>query len=97
MDTNKSVTANFNHDIAVNEEILTNQINVYPNPTTNIFNIKVANGLEVKQVLISNIEGKVIQINYNTNQISLQDCENGLYFIQIETNNGIAIKRIVKL
>lgn len=63
----------------------TSKVMVYPNPTTDIFNVE--SELDIKQIEVYNSVGqKVLTTTQKT--INLQSATNGLYFITVTTNNG---------
>ena len=80
-----------------------NNLDVYPNPSNNIFNItfNVDNLLHLN-IKIINVLGKIVYteekqqfIGEYTKQISLDDYVNGIYFLEIETDNGIINKKLI--
>ena len=75
------------------------EIEIYPNPSNGIFNIKNNNNLEIKEISISDISGKLIS-NKNTiskNTIDLSSQGKGIYFIKISTKNHVySLKAVVK-
>lgn len=67
---------------------------VYPNPTSGLLKVSAAN---LKQITLTNALGQVIvtaKANNNDYFIDLSSYENGLYFIQIETENGLSTQRV---
>jgi len=86
---------------SVNEiKSLDNSFNVYPNPTRDIINImSLDNNIIVKSLSIYNFVGQslmhILQNKNNTlTTLDLSGFSKGLYFIKIETNEGLAIKKI---
>ena len=73
---------------------------VYPNPVNDIVNISLAvNAVEVEinKVTISDVNGRIVkEFNSNLNQLNVSDLNSGVYFLNIETQNGKATKKIVK-
>lgn len=70
--------------------------NVYPNPTNGIINLPYKDFLS-NTVRISNIEGKIckqINIEYD-NTINLSNLENGIYFIEYNTSNGVKREKVI--
>ena len=67
-------------------------IAVYPNPTTGIFNVKAEN---IKQVAVVNMTGQVIMTqnvdNYEV-MIDMSAFDNGMYLVNIITEQGTAVK-----
>lgn len=82
-----------------NEYIKNNgNIIIYPNPTNGLFTISSTD--LVKDVIIKDVTGKIIQskenINYHTQNLDLQLSDKGLYFISIKTNSGTNNFKIIK-
>lgn len=79
-----------------------NQIAVYPNPSTGIFNIAFGN-LNPNKIEVYDISGKLIlQKNglevsgNNQTNIDLSNTSTGVYFVKISTENNTITKRIIK-
>lgn len=78
-----------------------NEINIYPNPTSGLFNVQIS---QFENALINNIEiynlyGECIhkQICKSANQqIDLSSLSSGIYLLQIKTQLGTIVKKIVK-
>ena len=85
---------------ANNESINENTIslNLYPNPAGDV--LFLATEMNVKEVSIYDIYGRTVrqQVNKTTGQqvIDVADLENGIYFINIKTDNGNIVERFVK-
>ena len=78
-------------------------LTIYPNPSRDIFNVTFtsedAQDLEVR---IINIVGEVVYTENleqftgeYTKQINLSDNAKGIYFLEIETNEGIINKKLI--
>ena len=82
-----------------------NNLDIYPNPIRDVFNISLTS--ENKQNLrlrILNIMGEELVcekleqfIGEYTKQINLSDNAKGIYFLEIETNDGIINKKLILL
>ena len=77
-----------------------NQIEVYPNPSTGVFNLNL-NNVEAKNIEIYDVTGKLIKKMENKSitqltQIDLSNASNGIYFVKISTENDTVTKRIIK-
>ena len=75
------------------EEANDSRIALYPNPTTSILNI-AANG--VKEVSVLDINGRTVMTEQNVNSIDMSELANGVYFVRVITNDGVATEKIVK-
>ncbi len=71
------------------------KIEITPNPVKNNFNI--VSNLDVKKVEIFSILGKLIYSeNYTSNQIDISKLEKGVYLVNIDTENGTIVKKMIK-
>jgi hypothetical protein len=91
LEANFEITASLN----VYEFNLVDQIKLYPNPTTGLFYIEIPEQLILNKITIYDVLGKIVLQNKNKN-INLNQFMSGGYFIKINTDSGIALKRIVK-
>lgn len=74
------------------EEIDNQGIIIYPNPANNVVNIVCAN--EIIQLM--DINGQLMNINVQNNQMNISDLPSGIYLMKIETSNGIFYKKLIK-
>ena len=76
------------------------EINLYPNPTEDILNIVLGNQV-IKQITIYDASGRQIK-DWSTEQfknqltLDIKDLSKGIYFIKINTPQGIIRKSFVK-
>jgi hypothetical protein len=89
--------------VGVTELDLNTAIDLYPNPNNGQFNLNF--GVDLGEVMIEvvGLNGQVVyseQIANATNgavkTIQLNNASNGVYFVRIQTANGLVVKRIVK-
>lgn len=81
-------------DSGINE--LTNDaISVYPNPATDVLNIKIASHVDVQSITIQNELGQTVQaFNGNTNVLSIDHLAEGIYYVQVvDSGNTVITKR----
>lgn len=72
-----------------------NNFSIYPNPTNNSF--KIQTDIVIKTVSIYNLLGqKIINFSVNTNEYSIEKLQTGTYIIEIESERGKNISRIIK-
>jgi hypothetical protein len=76
---------------------------IYPNPSRDVFNITfTSEELQDLRVRVMNIIGEEIIIEEleqfigeYTKQINLEDNAKGIYFLEIETNDGVINKKLI--
>lgn len=72
------------------------ECSLYPNPTLGPIHINTF-GQNVKAITILNPYGQVVQTPlYLNNEISLADLPTGIYYINIQTQNSIFLKKLFK-
>jgi hypothetical protein len=83
------------------EEFEQNIVSIYPNPSSEVFNIKIGD-IQPKSLDVTDISGKIIYskktFDNSTNdlQINLSNVTNGVYFIKIATDRKSVTKKIIK-
>lgn len=72
-----------------------NSVSVYPNPVRDYLSIETKYAL--KKIEIYNMTGQQIYANPQPDfQVSMSSLKPGIYFLKIETNAGIDVKKIIK-
>ncbi len=72
------------------KEISETDISIYPNPATSQLTIN-SNQLSITNITIIDITGKTVKsINKNTNTVDVSNLQNGLYILQVQTQEGIS-------
>jgi Flp pilus assembly pilin Flp len=76
------------------DDFVSSQFELFPNPISNEFTIKLKDGSQLEKAIIYNQLGQFIkeETKYKINVSSLSK---GLYLIKIKTNKGIATKKII--
>ena len=80
-----------------------NNLDIYPNPTRDIFNIRFnSDEQQDLRIRILSVVGAEVYsedrdnfIGEYTKQVSLDNYGKGIYFLEIETNNGIINKKLI--
>ncbi|RRA96249.1 T9SS type A sorting domain-containing protein [Paenimyroides viscosum] len=80
--------------LASNNEFVSQNFNIYPNPTSDILNISLENNLVLEHVTIYNNLGQVVK-TATENVIDVSHLAKGLYFVEVTTNQGKATKKVV--
>jgi Secretion system C-terminal sorting domain len=91
--TNTSVTS------SINDTFLAQNVQIYPNPATDILSIEVQN-MQLKEVAILDLTGRIIQTYKTENSrfdVPLGQQVAGSYFVKILSDKGVVVKRFVKM
>jgi len=84
----------------ITEETLANNISVFPNPAIDRLVIETSNNEKVNAVKVFDVLGKLLVDNKveGTERLELNvtDLEKGIYYMEITTGNGKAVKKFNK-
>ena len=69
---------------------------IYPNPTTNMIYIQTPNGTLIDKFIITDLLGKEIISQINTNQVSTEILSNGIYLVQIFSGDAKYQSKFIK-
>ena len=89
--------------ITAGDDNLSDNLNIYPNPTRGIFNISfISDELDNFEISVVDAFGKLISkeekqafVGEYTKQLDLSQYPRGIYMVQIRTNNSFVSKRVV--
>jgi hypothetical protein len=93
-DKNAKAPVDPNPTTSISENFATS-FAVFPNPAKDILYVIGENTLN-STISILDQAGKVVKHFSNTNSLSIQDLDNGVYFIQIESNNKNETLKFIK-
>ncbi|MBN2174604.1 MAG: PKD domain-containing protein [Bacteroidales bacterium] len=83
-----------NHITGIDENIQ-RQVNIYPNPARN--EISFSSPINIQKVTILNMVGKRVyqdELNDSKGNLDISSLENGIYFLRLETNDGMINKKL---
>ena len=92
-----------NPTLSVNDsDHLDSAIGLYPNPVRDSFTLQNSKNLNLMNAKIIDLKGGVIQSDDlrsmgTRKKISMQNFQSGIYFVRIESETSVTVKRIVKL
>jgi hypothetical protein len=73
-------------------------VHIFPNPSNGQFSVEWANGFE-KQISVMDITGRVV-VNKTTleerTNFNITDLPNGVYYVQLRSNNSSNVFKIIK-
>lgn len=74
-----------------------NEINIFPNPLSTLLKITMPTNIVLKKLIIFNAKGaKMMESNSVQESYNISELPNGLLFVDIQTNKGRLIKKIIK-
>ncbi len=77
-----------------------NNLSISPNPTKGLLNIANTNALTLQNAVLTDIDGRIINTihlnNVDNPTIDLSDLNTGVYFLKIETEQGVGTTKIIK-
>ena len=81
-------------------EAFARKFSAYPNPANNVVNISNNDNISLTSVDINDINGRTVKTikvnNISETQLNISDLSAGVYFMNINTDSGIAVKKFVK-
>ena len=80
---------------SVEEKLSSNDVSVFPNPTANQLFIDLPKNIRTFECIVSDINGKEIISELNSNSMDVSGLSSGLYFISIKTDMGVVCKKFV--
>ncbi|UUV22284.1 T9SS type A sorting domain-containing protein [Paenimyroides aestuarii] len=82
------------------ENFLAENFNLYPNPANNVVNITNAENMQIQQITVYDVAGKQLSTQtYNNEtdiQLNVEHLASGTYMLHLQTNQGTAVKKLVK-
>src|SRR5690554_233404 len=76
------------------KKFISESFDVYPNPVSDILNIRMKNDLTLEKVTVYNNSGQIVK-TAQQNTVDVSNLSSGVYFVEITTNQGIASKKVI--
>lgn len=80
-------------------DFLSSKFSVFPNPVNNVINFSNDQNAVVSTVEMADLNGRVIKslkVDATEGQISVSDLATGIYMMKITTDQGVAVKKVIK-
>ena len=93
------VTTTFTTGVGIDNITLSNSINLMPNPADNYIDLTINSNVDVKEAVVYNAFGQMIQtveLTDNHARIDLSDMAAGMYFVRVNSDNVSATKKFIK-
>jgi OOP family OmpA-OmpF porin len=82
---------------AVNELSTNFKLDVYPNPTSGVLNLKVLDAGKDVEIKVTDVLGREVLMSDYKKQINMSHLEKGIYFVSIlQENKTLATKKVIK-
>ncbi len=92
-----TVSTEFVDDLNTDNYSLENLVRIYPNPVTDLLNIKTEENIHIKNLKIYNLQGQeLLQFPQSTKRINLSQLSAGMYILKVQTNQGSINQQILK-
>lgn len=75
-------------------DFISESFDVYPNPASEVLNIRMKNNLSLENVTVYNNLGQIVK-TAQQNTIDVSTFSPGVYFVEITTNQGKAVKKVI--
>lgn len=90
-----AVSKDFALLVLANEADWTTSVNVFPNPVSSNLVVELPAGIQLKKLTIFDLNGKKLIENSEEN-LNISHLPNGMMLLDIQTNKGNVLKKIVK-
>ncbi len=81
--------------LGITEQNLAASLQLYPNPIKDVLQVSTQNGVELKQIQVYDVMGKLV-LESKSASLDFTGLLSGLYFVEVETNQGVLVKRVVR-
>lgn len=82
----------------IQEYLLSESVQIFPNPATNQLNIQAKNNTSVESLSIYNLAGQLLMqksISQEITQIDISNLNGGMYLVKVQTTQGQVVKQII--
>ncbi len=86
----------FNDEVLSVRDVISNNLGVYPNPARDYVNVVSEN--QIRELRVINAMGQVVhaqRVGSDRAQIAVGGFDRGIYFIQVMTEKGVAVERVI--
>lgn len=90
-------TRNISNSLSIDNITLNNTIELYPNPTNSILNVKTKNNNIIEQITFTNALGQIVgkeKINHSEATFDVSHYSKGIYIVLIQTKQGLVTKQV---
>lgn len=81
--------------LSVDDNVIDNNITMFPNPATDILNVKMDNLSELEKIAIYNMSGQEVLMT-TQNTVNVSSLASGMYVVNVQTSKGFETKKLLK-
>lgn len=82
------------------DDFVSSKFNIFPNPVTDIITITNSENISIEEITLYDMNGKILKsLKFDTKyevQLDIGNFASGTYMLHIKTNEGVAVKKVVK-
>ncbi|THF49125.1 T9SS type A sorting domain-containing protein [Flavobacterium supellecticarium] len=82
------------------QDFFAKNFSVFPNPANDVLNIAAKNGMEIKGIQVTDLNGRIVKSvavqGQAEAQINVSDLTAGAYFVSVQSNEGTATSKFLK-
>jgi hypothetical protein len=97
MNSNKNITANFDQNTSTTMHEMTS-VDIFPNPASDLFNIKLTGNDGETKLWLSDLNGKMIlqkTISASLNQVNISELKQGIYVLRLNSRNDFLVSKLI--
>ncbi len=93
--TYDSITMIVKTPVSIAENV-SNMISIFPNPTNDILFIRNTHNIQISSIILTNICGRIVYSQSgNIDKMDVSGLLNGIYLLEMRTEKGVFIKKIL--
>jgi hypothetical protein len=86
--------------VLATDSFISNKFSIYPNPTSGLVSLSNSESINVKSVSITDLNGRIVKQNnfdsVSDIQMNISDLSSGVYMMNINSDKGTAVKKLIK-
>ena len=82
--------------LGMDQSVLDAEVLLYPNPTSNVINIKTPDFITIERIRIFNTLGQLLSTSDWNHTIDVSSLSSGLFFVELQTTRGRINKSLLK-
>lgn len=82
------------------DEFLSSKFSVFPNPSNDVINLTNNSNIQINSINITDMNGRIVKSiqleGADTAQVNVADLASGMYLMNIASDQGTAVKKVIK-